>query len=131
MDELKTLSKFSRTVAGLQGGNNLSTKPTTLEHTSEIGEQETYTVQTIRHEYKVMVTNRKTGERVVQTRTGDSIILKTSEGPDKTVWLVLPPKVTDAIANHRTALGKRSRTLASKNAMRERMANGYIPNFGK
>ena len=124
---LKTRTKFDMAVSGLQGGNNPETRPTTIEHTALTGEQESYMVQTIRHEYKVRVMNKKTGEWETQTRIGTSVILKVMDADARTVRLVLPPKVTDAIASQRIAVSKKARRIASKAAMQERMANGYVP----
>lgn len=127
----RTLSKFDRAVAGLQGGNNLPSKPTTIQHIEpNTGAMETFTVQTVRAEYETMVTNRKTGKREKQTKVGDYIIL-TFFDQDGLARLVLPPEVTNTIANHSVALSKKARTIASKNAMQERMANGFVPTFQK
>jgi len=125
----ETLSKFDRAFSGLQGGNNLPTKPTTIEYVEPItGEAETFIVQTIRAEYKVCVT--KGWETKTETRVGDFIVIKYVD-KDGTKRLILPPRVADTIERQHTALSKKNRTNASKSAMKQRMANGFVPTFQK
>lgn len=131
--QYETISKFDRTFAGLQGGNNLPTKPTTIEYVEPItGDAETYIVQTIRAEYRVKITKQMAigFETVTETRVGDFLIVKflDKEGPHR---LILPPKVMDTIHRQHDSLSKKSRTNASRSAMKERMANGWKPNFAK
>jgi hypothetical protein len=111
--EYATLSKFDRAFSGLQGGNNLSTKPATVEYVEPItGEAETYIVQTVRQ------------------KAGDSIVVKFVD-KEGTKRLILPPKVANTIERQRKALTAMSRKISSKASMRERMANGFVPNFQK
>jgi hypothetical protein len=113
MDNDHMISKFDRSVAGLQGGNNLATKATTIEHTDPIlGEAETFIVQTIRDQ------------------KGDHIIVKfvDKEGVKR---LILPPKVTMTIARHRDALTARSRSNTAKATAKARMDRGELPGFMK
>ena len=98
--EEKTLSKFDRQFAGLQGGNNLPVKPATIEHVEFTGEAETYIVQTIRAEY-----HTKSG-----TKTGDYLVIKVVDG-EGTKRIILPPKATETIARQRVALDKKSVAL--------------------
>lgn len=112
MDQDYTISKFDRQVAGLQGGNNLSVKPTTIEHVALTGESETFIVQTIRDE------------------KGDNIIIKflDREGPKR---LILPPKVALTIGRQKDALTARSRSIASKAQAKARKDRGELPGFMK
>lgn len=126
MDETK-LSKYERTLAGLQGGNALATKATTIENVNFAGEASTYIVQTVRAEYKV-------GDK---TKTGDFIVIKYIDN-DGTIRIILPPKVSATIDRQRVAVEKRAqavskkaRSAAAKVAMQERMAAGWKPTFSK
>jgi hypothetical protein len=96
MDNDHMISKFDRAVAGLQGGNNLAAKATTIEHIDPIlGEAETYIIQTVRDQ------------------KGDHVIVKfvDKEGVKR---LILPPKVTGTIVRQRDALTARSRSNTAK-----------------
>ncbi len=110
MDQDYTISKFDRQVAGLQGGNNLPTKPTTIEHVSLTGEAETFIIQTVRDE------------------KGDNIIVKflDREGPKR---LILPPKVAATIARQKDALTARGRSISSRAVAKARMDRGEVPGF--
>jgi hypothetical protein len=113
MPEYETLNKFDRAYAGLIGGNNLLTKPTTVENVEKMtGEAETFVVQTIRN------------------TEGDNIIVKymDKEGVKR---LILPPKVASTIGRQHDALSAKSRSIASKQVMKERMDRGEVPGFTK
>lgn len=110
MDSDHTIGKFDRIVAGLQGGNNLQVKATTIEHVAFTGEAETFVVQTIRNE------------------DGDHVIVKFID-KQGVVRLVLPPRVANTISRHRDTLTSRSRSITSKATARERMARGELPGF--
>ncbi len=106
-----TISKFDRTVAGLQGGNNLAVKAATIEHIDPIlGEAETFIVQTIRDQ------------------TGDHVIVKfvDKEGVKR---LILPPKVVGTIVRQRDALTARNRSNTAKATAKARMDRGEVPGF--
>lgn len=129
MEQYETISKFDRAFAGLQGGNNLPTKPTTIEYVEPItGDAETFIIQTIRAEYKISV--QKGWERTTETRVGDFIVVKFVD-KDGTKRLILPPKIAETIQRQHEALTRKNRTNSSKAVMRERMANGFKPNFAK
>lgn len=127
--QYETISKFDRAFGGLQGGNNLPTKPTTIEYVEPItGDAETYIVQTIRAEYKVEI--RKGWDIKTETRIGDFIVIKVVE-KEGTKRIILPPKVSDTIARQSDALTKKNRKNLAKAKMKERMANGWVPTFAK
>jgi hypothetical protein len=112
-NQYATISKFDRAVAGLQGGNNLAVKATTVEHTDPIlGEAETFIVQTIRDQ------------------AGDHVIVKfvDKEGVKR---LVLPPKVVSTIVRQRDALTARSRSNTAKATAKARKDRGEVPGFMK
>jgi len=109
--EYATISKVDRTVAGLQGGNNLAAKATTIEHTDPIlGEAETFIVQTIRDQ------------------KGDHVIVKFVD-KQGVVRLVLPPKVVGTIVRQRDGLTARSRSNTSKAVAQARKDRGELPGF--
>lgn len=111
--EYATVSKFDRAVAGLQGGNNLAAKATTIEHVDPIiGEAETFIVQTIRD------------------AEGDHVIVKFVD-KDGVKRLILPPKVVSTIARQRDALTARSRSNVAKATAKARMDRGELPGFMK
>ncbi len=110
MDNDHTISKFDWQYGQLQGGNNLETKPTTVEHAAMTGEAETFIVQTIRNE------------------KGDNIILKFMD-KDGNKRLILPPKVAQTIARQKDALTARSRSIASKAVAKARKDRGELPGF--
>jgi hypothetical protein len=111
-DQYETISKFDRAVGGLLGGNNLHTKPTTVQHVALTGESEQFTIQTIR-----VADGDDKGDHVV-------ITFVDKEGVKR---LILPPRATDTIVRHRDSLSARARSNSSKAAMRDRMAAGYVP----
>lgn len=113
MEQFETVSKFDRAVGGLLSGNNLHTKPTTVEYIEKVkGESETYIVRTIRDE------------------DGDHIVIKfmDKEGPKR---IILPPQVAQVIQRQKDSLTRRSRSNSSRQRMQERMAGGWRPTFAK
>lgn len=109
----QAISKFDRAFGGLVGGNALKTKPTTIENTEAItGESETFIVQTVRAD------------------SGDHIVVKFID-KGGVVRLILPPKVANVIASQRDSLTARRRSAASKDAMKRRMDQGFVPTFTK
>lgn len=90
LQEYATLSAFDRENAGLRGGNQLRTKPATIEHNNLIGQHETFIVETIRDE------------------EGDHIVLKYWGA--ETSKIVLPPKVVNTILRQNRALSAKART---------------------
>jgi hypothetical protein len=109
--QYETISKFDRAFAGLQGGNNLQTKPTTVENVNQItGEAETFIIQTIR------------------TTTGDFLVIKYLD-KDGHQRLILPPRVTSAIERHRNSLTDRARSNNAKAQAKERKLRGEVPGF--
>jgi hypothetical protein len=109
-NEESTLSKFDRQFAGLQGGNNPPTKPTTIEHVAMTGETETFIIQTFRDE------------------KGDSIVIKfvDKEGVKR---IICPPRVAKAIAAQRDSLTKSRRRINGKTAAQARKDRGELPGF--
>lgn len=134
--QYKTVSKYDRAFGGLQAANNLIAKPTTIQHVEFItGEAETFIIQTIRAEYKVKL--QKGWDVTDETRVGDFIVLNFVD-KDGTKRLILPPKVSETIARQSETLKKKddarrkkNRSEQMKEIMRERMANGFVPNFQK
>lgn len=125
--QYETVSKFDRAFAGLQGGNNLQTKPTTIETVNSItGAAETFIVQTVRGEERKIVTKGLTTETVVTT--GNFIVIKflDKDGPMR---LILPPRVADTIDRQARALTDRVRSNAAKAQAKERKARGEVPGF--
>lgn len=111
--QFETVSKFDRAVGGLLSGNNLHTKPTTVEHIEKVkGESETYIVRTIRDE------------------DGDHVVIKYID-KDGTQRIILPPKVAQVIQRQKDSLSRRSRSNSSKARMKERMDGGWRPSFAK
>lgn len=92
---------------------SIKTKPTTIKVVQPVtGRTETFIVQTLRHE------------------DGDYIFLERAD-EEGLVRLALPPKVANAIASHRDALTKRSRSRAAKTVMANRIAAGEVIGFKK
>jgi hypothetical protein len=109
--EYATVSKFDRAVAGLQGGNNLAAKATTIEHTDPIvGESETFIVQTIRDQQ------------------GDHVVIKFVD-KEGVMRLILPPKVVNTIVRQRDALTARGRSNNARATAKARMERGEVPGF--
>lgn len=93
---------------------SLHTKPSTVKVVQPLtGRAETFIVQTLRHE-----------------DNGDYIFIECAD-ESGLVRLALPPKVANAIASQRESLTKRRRSIASRSAMKSRMAGGYKPTFAK
>jgi len=112
-NHFETISKFDRTVGGLQGGNNVDTRPTTLQHIDKItGESEQFTVQTIRNE------------------EGDHVIITFLDKAGVT-RLILPPRVVNTMIRQRDAITAKVRSAASKTLAKERMLRGELPGFLK
>jgi hypothetical protein len=112
-NQYATISKFDRQVAGLQGGNNLAAKATTIEHIDPmLGESETFIVQTVRDQQ------------------GDNVILKFVD-KDGVKRLILPPGVVNTIVRQRDSLTARSRSNAAKATARARKDRGELPAFMK
>jgi hypothetical protein len=108
-----TITKYDRMYGGLIDVS-LSTKPSIVKAVQPItGQAETFIIQTLRHEEK-----------------GDYIFIECAD-ESGLVRLVLPPKVSNAIAAQRESLSKRRRSIASRTTMRERMARGHVPTFKK
>lgn len=107
-----TISKYDRIYGGLQGGNNLQTKATTIEHVSLTGETETFVIQTIRDEH------------------GDHVAIKFID-KDGVKRLILPPKAANTINRQREALTARGRSIASKAVAQARKDRGELPGFMK
>lgn len=113
MEQFKTIDKFDRAVGGLLDGNNLHTKPTTIEEIEPYtGEAETFIVQTIRDE------------------DGDHIVIKFVD-KDGVKRLILTPRVANTILRHRDALTTRDRKNKSRAAAKARMLRGELPGFMK
>lgn len=135
-EQYKTISKYDRAFGGLQAANNLIAKPTTIQYVEPItGEAETFIVQTIRAEYKVEV--KKGWDVTIETRVGNFIVINFVD-KDGTKRLILPPKVSETIDRQSDSLKKKddarkkkNRSEQMKEVMRERMANGFVPNFQK
>lgn len=104
--EYETINKFDRAVGGLLSGNNLHSKPTTVENVDKFtGEAETFIIQTIRDE------------------TGDNVVLKYMD-KDGNKRIILPPKVVSTIIRQHEALSARSVSNRAKAAMKERKLAG-------
>jgi hypothetical protein len=104
---------FDKTWASLQGVPDVSIgQPTTIRTTSAVKElPQTYIVQTARH--------RELGDFAF-------VEFMSAEG---TVRIVLPPKVTDAIARQRDALTTKTRKRVAKEQAAKRKAAGIVPGF--
>lgn len=104
--EYETINKFDRAVGGLLSGNNLHSKPTTVENVDKFtGETETFIIQTVRDEL------------------GDSVILKYMD-KDGNTRMILPPKVVSTIVRQRDALVARAMSNRAKAAIKERKLAG-------
>jgi hypothetical protein len=122
--QYETISKFDRMNAGLQGGNNLQTKPTTIETVNNItGEAETFVIQTIRGEHR-----KPQGDGTCKITMGDFIVLKFMD-KDGVMRLILPPSVTATIERQAAALTARARSNAGKAQAKERKLRGELPGF--
>jgi hypothetical protein len=93
---------------------SISTKPSTVKVVQTLtGRAETFIVQTVRH-----------------AENGDYIFIECAD-ENGLVRLALPPKVANAIASQREALTKRRRSIASRVAMKTRIARGEVISFKK
>jgi hypothetical protein len=107
------IHKYDRMYGGLIDVS-ISTKPSTVKVLQPItGRAETFIVQTVRHE-----------------DSGDYIFIECAD-EGGLVRLALPPKVANAIASQRESLTKRRRSIASRAAMKQRMARGEVISFKK
>ena len=92
----------------------LHTKPTTVKVVQTItGQAETYIIQTVRHEID-----------------GDYIFVERAD-ENGLVRVVLPPKVSNALASQREALTTKRRRIGAKKAMSTRIARGDVIDFKK
>ena len=108
-----TIQKYDRMYGNLLDVS-IHTKPSTVKVVQPLtGRAETFIVQTLRHE-----------------DNGDYIFIECAD-ENGLVRIVLPPKVSSAVASQRESLTKRRRSIASKAAMRSRIAGGYVPTFKK
>ncbi len=93
---------------------SMSTKPSTVKVVQPLtGRAETFIIQTFRHE-----------------DNGDYIFVECAD-ENGLVRLALPPKVANAIASQRDSLSKRRRSIASRQAMKMRIARGDVIDFRK
>jgi hypothetical protein len=108
-----TISKYDRLYGGILDVS-LTTKPSTVKNVQTLtGRAETFVVQSCRHE-----------------DFGDYIFIECIDENGVT-RLALPPKVANAIAAQRESLTKRRRSIASRAAMKARVASGEIIGFQK
>jgi hypothetical protein len=112
--QYETISKFDKAYGGLVAGNNLHTKPTTIQELNFIGESETFIVQTIR-----ITDGKERGDHVV-------ISFVDKEGTKR---LILPPRVTNAILRQKNSLTARNRSNVSRAVAKARMLAGELPGF--
>jgi len=104
------IHKYDRTYGSIIDVS-ITTKPSTVKVSQPItGRSETFIIQTARHE------------------AGDYIFVECAD-ENGLVRLALPPKVASAIASQRESLTKRRRSIASRAAMKQRIAEGYKPTF--
>jgi hypothetical protein len=107
-----TVHKYDRKYGNLLDVS-LKTKPSTIKIIEPLtGRTETFILQTLRHE----------GGNYTFIELADE------EGLTR---IVLPPKVSRVLLGQNEALTKQSRSRASKNAMRERIARGEVISFQK
>lgn len=113
MNDSNQVHKYDRMYGNLLDVS-IHTKPSTVKIVQPItGRAETFIVQTLRHE-----------------DNGDYIFVECAD-ESGLMRLVLPPKVANAIAAQRDSLTKRRRSIASRAAMRNRMASGEVIGFKK
>ena len=112
MDENK-VSQYDKMISALEGLPDVTkTQPTTLRVvTPLIGASQTFIVQTVR-----------------QREVGDHVFLEIVSG-EGAIRVVLPPKVSDAIARQRDALVTKVRRKHGKRIAAERAARGEQPGF--
>jgi len=112
MDE-QTISKYDRLYSGMKEVG-LMTKPSTIKVVQALtGRAETFIIQTGRDE------------------RGDYIFVEMIDETGSVIRIAIPPKGANAIAAQRASLTTRKRSVASKARMKERMAQGWKPNFQK
>ena len=109
-----TVDHFDRQLGqldSLPGG--VQTKPSTIQTlTPLIGAAQTWIVQTIR-----------------VPEHGDTLFIQTIQGDNKSLRLVIPPKVAEAISRQRDALTARARSKAATAVAAERKRLGIVPNM--
>lgn len=114
MDENNQVAKYDR-IRGALEGVALFCKQSTIRSIAQLtGRAETFVVETGRH-----------------ADQGDYIFVECIAEDQTVTRLCLPPKVANAIASQRDALGSRRRSIVAKNNMKQRMAEGFVPNFKK
>ena len=93
---------------------SLATKPSTVKVVQPLtGRAETFIIQTLRH-----------------ADNGDFVFIECAD-ENGLIRLALPPKVANAIASQRDSLTKRRRSIASRTAMKNRIASGEVISFKK
>lgn len=114
-----SINLFDRMIGSLDGIPGVAkVKPTTIRSTMPmVGQSETFIIQTY----------RQTDEGPPPTVGYTTFIEHVSASG--VVRLVLPPKVTELIVRQRMALSDRVRSTSAKDAMKRRMASGFVPNF--
>lgn len=107
------ISLFDRILGSLEGLPDVTdVKPTTIRVTTPLlGKAQTFILQTIR-----------------QKDVGDFVFLEYVDA-DGSTRLVIPPKVTEAIARQRDALTGRVRSKSAKATAADRKARGLKPGF--
>lgn len=113
--EKKPMDHFDRQIGALHGLPDVAQTKASLIRvvpTFGIGTQ-TYMIQTFR-----------------QREKGDTIFLE-QVSENGTVRLVIPSAVADTIARQRASLVKKTRSKAMKAIMEDRIANGFVPSFGR
>jgi hypothetical protein len=110
---METIDKFDRMLGGLKDlPDVLHTKPSTVVTTLPlIGKAQTFIIQTYR-----------------QREIRDTVFLQYVDD-ERSLRLVIPPKIADAIAARRDALTSKSRKKAAKAAAAARKERGEPPAF--
>jgi hypothetical protein len=114
-EQYRTVDKFDLVMGNLTGLPDVTrTKETTVNTVLPVvGAAQTFIVQTFR-----------------QREVGDTLFVVYVDG-EKSVRLVLPPKVTEAIARQREALTTKVRKKVAKDQAAARKARGELPGFLK
>lgn len=105
---------FDRKRAELHGLPDVAETRPSIHRATEpvLGTTQTFIVQTVR-----------------QADRGDTIFLECYGAQGRPARLVLPPRVADAIARQRDALGTTVRSRTGKRLAQERKARGEVPGF--
>jgi hypothetical protein len=114
LDNDNQIAKYDRIRGALEGVALFCKQSTIRTITQLTGKSETFVVETGRH-----------------AEQGDYIFVECVDEEQKVTRLCLPPKVANAIASQRESLSAKRRSIAAKHNMKERMANGFVPNFTK